>query len=629
MSLDFFSKFKARDLLVRRIFLVLADIVGMLFSFWLVSFAFRIYPSGTQPLNLTMSIILTVVNIIIYVFGGLYSSLWEYSGTRELLQIALSTLVATGVDLLIGVLLDNRLRFVQYIFVWVILLVMSGGLRLSYRLVRMGKNWLSAKSRRDNRRLLLIGAGSNGALLAGKLQDGTLKLGTPIVFLDDKKRKIGRRVHGIKVFGELSWLEMAIRIHSIDEVIVTEPNLPPEKLKKIYDTTLANGCTVKVAQTLENMLVDEVEEKKVPAPLIVRNIDVNDLLGRKSLEINTERVKTHVSGQTVLITGGGGSIGSEIARQIARYRPSTLVLFDIYENQVFDLANQLIQKYDGKLTVFVEVGSIQDKVRVDRLFKEYQPAVVFHAAAHKHVPLMERSPGEAIKNNVFGTYNVATAADRFGVDRFVLISTDKAVNPTSTMGATKALAERIVQSLAQYSATKFACVRFGNVLDSSGSVIPIFRRQLAAGGPLTVTDKNMVRYFMTIPEAASLVIEAAAMAEGGEIYILNMGHPVRILDLAENMIRLSDLEPYKDVEIVFTGLRPGEKLYEELNPSDEPLQPTDNPDIMSAIPHPVEREEIQRILSVLESCIELSNKEIKRTIKELVPTYHIDELNTD
>ncbi|MGI6545388.1 MAG: polysaccharide biosynthesis protein [Fastidiosipilaceae bacterium] len=628
--LDKFSRFKPRDLLLRRVFLVLADFVSMLLGFWLVSFAMPVYPDGISALDLPTIATLSLLNIIIYLIGGLYTSLWEYSGWRELIQIAFTTLAATAVDLLFGLIFKNRLRFVQYIFVWIILLLFGGGIRLSYRLMRSLKNWISVRSRRANRRVMLIGADSNGAMLASKMQDGSLQFGMPVVFLDDDARKIGRRIHGIKVVGGLDRIDRAIALYSVDEIVIARPDLSPETLKDIYDASVMAGCDLKILQNLEELLVSGDEERVDSDPIVLRDFDVDDLLGRKSLHLNTERINADIAGKTVLITGGGGSIGSEIARQIARYNPAVIVLFDIYENLVFENKNYLIQKYADTIDVQVEIGSIQDETRLRQLFREYRPDFIFHAAAHKHVPLMEQNPGEALKNNVFGTNNLTRLCDEFKVGRFVMISTDKAVNPTSTMGASKTLAEKVVQSCAAEAVhTKFACVRFGNVLNSSGSVIPIFRKQLAAGGPLTVTDENVVRYFMTIPEAAALVLEAASMATGGEIYILNMGQPVRIMELAENLIKLSGLEPHKDIKIVITGLRPGEKLYEELNYETENLLPTDNPDIMVAQPHPVSAEMMNSVLRELRSCLDKSNGEIKETIRIFVPTYQIDTQTQD
>ncbi len=622
---NIFSGFKPRDLLLRRVFLVLADFVSMLLGFWLVSFAMPAYPNGISALDLPTIITLSALNIIIYLIGGLYTSLWEYSGSRELIQIAFTTFAATFVDLLFGLVFKNRLRFVQYIFVWIILLLFSGGIRLSYRLMRSLKNWISVRSRRANRRIMLIGADSNSAMLASKMQDGSLQFGMPVVFLDDNVRKIGRRIHGIKVVGGLDRIDRAIALYSVDEIVIAKPDLSPETLKGIYDASVMAGCDLKILQNLEELLVSGNGERIDNDPIVLRDFDVDDLLGRKSLYLNTERINADITGKTVLITGGGGSIGSEIARQIARYKPAVIVLFDIYENLVFENKNFLSQKYAGTIDTQVEIGSIQDVPRLKQLFREYRPDFVFHAAAHKHVPLMEQNPGEAIKNNVFGTRNLTRLCDEFKVGRFVMISTDKAVNPTSTMGASKTLAEKVVQSCAANAVhTKFACVRFGNVLNSSGSVIPIFRKQLAAGGPLTVTDENVVRYFMTIPEAAALVIEAASMATGGEIYILNMGQPVRIMELAENLIKLSGLEPHKDVKIVITGLRPGEKLYEELNYETEDLSPTDNPDIMVAQPHPISAETMNTVLRELRASLNKSNAEIKETIRVFVPTYQID-----
>ena len=393
MKQGIFSKFSPRVLLLRRIFLVSADLAGMLLGFWLVSFAMPYYPGGTGPLNLNTALALSLVNLVIYFICGLYSSLWEYSGTRELLQISVATFIATVADLLIGLLIDNRLRFVQYIFVWIILTLFCGGIRMSYRLLRFLKNWTSARSRRANRRIMLIGADNHGALLASRMQEGTLKIGTPVVFLDDNERKIGRRIHGVKVFGGLDRLDLALRLYSIDEIVVTNPHLPHEVLTKIYDASVANSCDLKISQELEEILVSEGDKEA----LLLREFDVNDLLGRQLSKLNTERIYAHVNDKTVLITGGGGSIGSEIARQLAKYNPAVIILFDVYENLVFEVKNHLSNKYGDHIRICVEIGSIQDVPRLERLFKAYRPDLVFHAAAHKHVPLMECNPGRPSK----------------------------------------------------------------------------------------------------------------------------------------------------------------------------------------------------------------------------------------
>ncbi|NLL65185.1 MAG: polysaccharide biosynthesis protein, partial [Clostridiaceae bacterium] len=443
------------------------DFIFVLLAFWFVNFSLRGLPGGVKALTLPLIFLLTIINIIIYWIGGLYNTLWAFTGTREVLQIGFVTLIASGVDLAIGLLIQNRLRYVQYIFVWITLFMFALALRMSYRLLRFVRDWLSARSRRAHRRVLIIGADDYGSMLVSQMQDGRLPLGTPVVILDDNRLKWGKRVHGVKVYGGIDKLGKVVRIYSIDEVVVASPNILNDQIKSIYDVAASCGCDVRVSQGLEDSL-----KMDITSPVKLREIDLNDLVGRKEVQLDIDEIRDYIEHRTVLITGAGGSIGSEIARQVALYDPECIILFDWYENLVFELFNDLKLVFDKGIKFCVEIGSIQDKVCLERLFIAYNPSVVFHAAAHKHVPLMENNPAEAIKNNVFGTYNVASLSHHYGVERFVMISTDKSVNPTNVMGATKYLAERIIQSLSQQSQTHFACVRFGNVLGSAGSVIP-------------------------------------------------------------------------------------------------------------------------------------------------------------
>ncbi|HHX37475.1 MAG TPA: polysaccharide biosynthesis protein [Clostridiaceae bacterium] len=596
------------------------DFIFVLLAFWFVNFSLRGLPGGVKALTLPLIFLLTVINIIIYWIGGLYNTLWAFTGTREVLQIGFVTLIASGVDLAIGLIIQNRLRYVQYIFVWITLFMFALALRMSYRLLRYLRDWLSARSRRAHRRVLVVGADEYGSILVSQMQDGRLALGTPVVILDDNRLKWNKRVHGVKVYGGIDKLGKVVRIYSIDEVVVASPNILHDQIKQIYDTAASFGCEVRVSQGLEDSL-----KMDFTGPLTLRELDLNDLVGRKEVQIDIDEIRGYIEHRTVLITGAGGSIGTEVARQVALYDPARIILFDWYENLVFELLNDLKLKFHKGIEFCVEIGSVQDKACLTRLFEKYMPSVVFHAAAHKHVPLMENNPSEAVKNNVFGTYNIASMSEQYGVERFVFISTDKSVNPTNVMGATKYLAERVVQTLAKGAQTRFACVRFGNVLGSAGSVIPIFRKQIKNGGPLTITNKQMVRYFMTINEAGALVIEAGSMAQAGEVYILRMGEPVRILDLAFQLIRMSGLEPYKDIDIIETGPRQGEKMYEELQRSEETMTNTRNPDIMMCENVAENKLDLAALFTQLDDALHRSNDEIKQTLQALVPGYQIDD----
>ena len=603
-----------------RLVLILIDCIGILFSYVFVSQAFRSVPQAMGfeflPMKLETMVAITLLSLLIFGLGGMYSSLWEYSGSREMIQVSLVTLLATGAGLFISILVNNRMRYSMYVFVWIIMLLICGGVRiLMHLLPRRRFRFARRRGRPGQPRVMIIGAGFMGSLIISRMQDETLNLGQAVVCIDDDPNKWGKRIHGVRVEGGREEIQRVARDARIDEIIVAITSLDAASRQEVYKLAMATGCRLKTAQDFHDIFLDS------DAPLVLREVRVEDLLARKEIKLDNEAIADYIRGQTVLVTGGGGSIGSELCRQLVLFGPHRLVLYDIYENNVFDLRNELRESVPPELDLVIAIGSVRDTARLDAVFARYRPQVVFHAAAHKHVPLMEDSPGEAIKNNVFGTLNVAETAERYGANRFVMISTDKAVNPTNVMGATKRLAESIVQGLFRDSETLFAVVRFGNVLGSNGSVIPTFRHQIARGGPLTVTHPDIVRFFMTIPEAARLVLQAASMTRGGEIYILNMGEPVRILDLAENLIRLSGYEPYREIDIAFTGLRPGEKLYEELQMSDEETLTTENRDIMVCASVQLGTDEIRRQLAQLEEVVDSTPSEVKRLIQRLVPSY--------
>ena len=443
----------------------------------------------------------------------------------------------------------------------------------------------------------------------------------PIFFVDSDSAKINHRVCGLPVFSQKDNILDYIELYAIKEIFIAIKNISGERTAQMYDQYVKTGCKVKI---YDSPIQSEEHSKR-----IIRDFEIEDLLFRDPLTINDEKTQAYYTDKTILVTGGGGSIGSELCRQIAKCNPKHLIIFDIYENNAYNIQQELINRYGKDISLSVEIGSVRDRVRLEGLFSNYKPNIVFHAAAHKHVPLMEQSGAEAIKNNVFGTFNTADMAEKYGVEKFILVSTDKAVNPTNIMGASKRLCEMVVQCRTD-SKTNFAAVRFGNVLGSNGSVIPLFKSQIAKGGPITITDKRIIRYFMTIPEASQLVMQAGAMAKKGELFVLDMGKPVKIYDLAVNLIKLSGLEPDKDIEIKEVGLRPGEKLYEELLMKSETLDKTLNDLIYIERDKPLSRAEMNMKLEILkkaveESAMDIGSEKIKEAVIATVPTYHQPE----
>jgi FlaA1/EpsC-like NDP-sugar epimerase len=436
--------------------------------------------------------------------------------------------------------------------------------------------------------------------------------------VDDNGAKQGKYIRGVKIMGGRKDICRLAHELEINEIVVAMPSAPQREIREILNICKETNCEMKVLPGLYQMIKGEVSMSKL------RKVEIEDLLGREPIRIQLDQIMQYVSGKVVLVTGGGGSIGSELCRQIAAHSPRRLIIVDIYENNAYDIQQELKHSYPG-LDLVVLIASVRNTHRIESIFQTYQPEIVYHAAAHKHVPLMEDSPNEAIKNNVFGTYKTARAADKYGCKRFVLISTDKAVNPTNIMGASKRICEMIVQTMNNRSKTDFVAVRFGNVLGSNGSVIPLFKKQIEQGGPVTVTHPDIIRYFMTIPEAVSLVLQAGAFARGGEIFVLDMGEPVRIVDLAKNLIRLSGFKPYEDIDIQFTGLRPGEKLYEELLMSEEGLQETENKLIHIGKPIEMNEELFLRQLEELKRIANEDSANIRRKVKEIVPTYVIKQ----
>ena len=467
----------------------------------------------------------------------------------------------------------------------------------------------------------IVGAGSVGSLLAEELLCNPNSHYYPVCFIDRNKDKVGSRVAGVKVYPEGEQTIELLKTLPVAEIFIAVPSLTGEMASEVHEFYSRTGCKVK----LYDFPMKENEEKAPSDRRVLRQMRIEDLLFRNSIKVNDEVSRAFYTGKTVLVTGGGGSIGSELCRQIAKLSPARLIIFDIYENNAYDIQQELIRRHGKDLNLSVEIGSVRERARLEAVFAHYRPDIVFHAAAHKHVPLMEHSNQEAIKNNCLGTYNTADMAEKYGAKKFILVSTDKAVNPTNVMGASKRVCEMVIQCRTD-SETVFAAVRFGNVLGSNGSVIPLFRRQIEAGGPITITDKRIIRYFMTIPEASGLVMQAGAMAKRGELFVLDMGKPVRILDLAENMVRLSGLVPYRDIDIVETGLRPGEKLYEELLIKTESLDKTENNMIFIEKDTPLTREEVEEKLDILRAAVaehngEIAAIEVTEAMKKVVPTF--------
>ena len=573
------------------------------------------------------TLILFPVAIAMRIVLKVYSSIWRYTNTLSYLRLftadVVAVCIAMPVSLVCGVFPD----------VWFFALLASFSLLLTfasrfvYRFYYKRKKCVGDYSDADKIPVAIVGAGQLGTMLSQELVYSNSKY-NPIFFVDNKLTKQGSKISDIPIYhNDPEKVTELIKKFKVKEVFITMSKLDNQKAGELFKFYSDLGCKVKVYDVPVKDF--EEEQKESTSPRAIREFSIEDLLFRKAIKVNSAETRAYFSGKTVLVTGGGGSIGSELCRQIAKCSPKKLVIIDIYENNAYDIQQELIRKYGSSLDLDVEIASVRDRVRMEHLFDFYRPDIVFHAAAHKHVPLMERSATEAIKNNVLGTYNTADMAEKYGVEKFILVSTDKAVNPTNVMGASKRLCEMVIQCRTD-SKTCFAAVRFGNVLGSNGSVIPLFKRQIAAGGPVTITDKRIIRYFMTIPEASQLVMEAGAMAKKGELFVLDMGKPVRIYDLAENMIRLSGFEPNKDIMIEEIGLRPGEKLYEELLMKTETLTATNNSKIFVEKDTPLSREEMEERLDLLrkavaESAVENANGIIKDAIKKVVPTFREPE----
>lgn len=610
-----------RRILVRSLPLVVLDIAATVVAFLIAAWGTKAGEIDlASPFFMGQMALLSLVNVAVFGVFRMYNSLWEYASVDDAARIVFATAVGSVIGDVLGALVfDARMPFRVYICAWAILLVICGMARFAIRVNSKGRSWsfLGAESP-GQARTLIVGAGESGSLVVSRMLAGSDEIvGCPVGYVDDSKRKIGRRIHGVKVLGDCGGIPRICKQQSIEQIVVAIPSGTQKQKRRVYDLCMETGCKV---LTLPEKVKDIPEEQLSKVP--IRDVEVSDLLAREEVALDEGLVGTYLRGTTVLVTGGGGSIGSELVRQLLPAKPAKIILFDIYENTVYELYHEIAGKArEAGIEIVTEIGSITHMPALEEVFDRHNPHVVFHAAAHKHVPLMESNPREAIENNVFGTLNVVRMAHERGCSHFILISTDKAVNPANVMGATKRMCEMVVQHYAQVFKTVFASVRFGNVLGSHGSVIPLFKRQLKAGGPITLTHQDITRYFMTIPEAARLVITAGALAEGGEIFVLDMGEPVRIYDLAENLIRLSGLTVGEDIEIKVTGLRPGEKLYEELNMDDEPTVPTANGAITVIKGVRPEVADVRVRLDELGAALPLERDEIKRVLQKAVPTY--------
>ena len=610
-----------KQLIIRRFGLVVIDILSVALATYLSLIArFDFDPSfvqgsvyGQTAWNyLPYSIVITI--LLFWAFH-LYQSLWQYAGTPEIINIFLSC-VFSAISQMIIVHMFLKWSYPRscYVFFGGFLLACVVASRFFYRAFRTFVEKRTDMAKAVN--VMVIGTGESANLLIREMKSSSYIQKNALCVIDDFNTRVGSYIHGVKVVGGRDDILENVARYDIDEIIIAMPSAPKSQIREILDICKQTKCELKTLPGMYQLVNGDVNVSQL------RKVDVIDLLGREQIQVDLDSIMGYVMNKVILVTGGGGSIGSELCRQIAEKNPKQLIIFDIYENSAYDIQQELIKKYPD-LDLKVLIGSVRNTNRVNQIFEKYHPDIVYHAAAHKHVPLMEESPNEAIKNNVLGTWKVADAADKYGTGKFVMISTDKAVNPTNIMGATKRICEMIVQAYNSKSKTEFVAVRFGNVLGSNGSVIPLFKKQIAAGGPVTVTHPDIIRYFMTIPEAVSLVLQAGAYAKGGEIFVLDMGEPVKILDLAKNLIRLSGYIPGEDIKIEFTGLRPGEKLYEEMLMAEEGLKQTKNKLIHIGEPIEFDEEEFFKELEELavESKDELSNEEIKEWVKKLVPTY--------
>ena len=607
----------------RIIMLVILDVMAVLVASFMslfLRFEFRFNDIPQYFLERYISILpfTIITGLILFAVCKLYKSVWRYASATEMINVAIATTGAAIIQVIFCFITAKRMPRSYYVLYWFFLFMMICAIRFSYRIVRI----INLRRKRSIggevcTNVMVIGAGAAGNTILKEIESSQLIHQKVKCIIDDSEGCHGKMMRGVPIVGGREKISEAVRLYGIDEIIFAIPSASVKDRKEILEICKETGCKLRALPGIYQLINGEVSVSEL------KDVEIEDLLGREPVKINIEDIIGYVSGKVVMVTGGGGSIGSELCRQIAVHKPKQLIILDIYENNAYEIQQELVHKYP-ELDLIVLVASVRNTNRMQNIFKMYRPEIVYHAAAHKHVPLMEESPNEAVKNNVFGTYKTAQAAVKYGVEKFVLISTDKAVNPTNVMGATKRICEMIIQMMNEISNTNFVAVRFGNVLGSNGSVIPLFKKQIANGGPVTVTHPEIVRYFMTIPEAVSLVLQAGAYAKGGEIFVLDMGEPVKILDLAQNLIKLSGYKVGEDIEIKFTGLRMGEKMYEELLMNEEGLTKTENKLIFIGKPIEFNVDEFREQLLQLQEIAQSENADVREMIKKIVPTFQVE-----
>lgn len=604
---------------IRTIILVLSDIILINISY-LLALYIRFEGDITGKLfvkyfNIYKSyfVYICIIEISIFIYFKLYKSVWKYASIQELINIVVASIVSNALILSFMFIMQATLPRSIYVLTTLLNMAFIGGIRFSFRAIST-VNVGFAKTE-NKKRIMIIGGGDAGAMVIREYKNHSQLNSNPVAIIDDSSSKQGHIINGVPVVGKRSDIGIMVEKFNIDEIIIAMPSASKKETKEIVEIAKTTKCKLKILPGMFELIDGKVSLSKI------RDVDIEDLLGREEIKTDLNEIMSYIKDKVVLVTGGGGSIGSELCRQIVNFNPKKLIILDIYENSAYDIQNELLRKYKN-LNLKIVIASVRDKDRIHELISVERPEIVFHAAAHKHVPLMEESPKEAINNNVFGTLNLAQAADRFGVDKFVMISTDKAVNPTNVMGASKRICEMIIKSMDIISGTDFVAVRFGNVLNSNGSVIPLFKKQIADGGPVTVTHKDVIRYFMTIPEAVQLVIQAGAMANGGEIFVLDMGEPMKIIDLAKNLIRLSGYETDEDMPIEIIGLRPGEKLFEELFLEEEGTSDTKNDKIFIVKSNDIDYKLLLKSLEEVRKIIKNgTDEDIKEYLKIIVPNY--------